>query len=124
MADLGGCGADFGGTERARLREDVDILNPFGAGEAYAWHRRYMTTRANAYGALARDRIGAGATQTTADYLDAMAKRSQLEAAYRESIQGVDDALTIVTLAPPHRFEDQESMARSYTLEGRPPHQS
>lgn len=112
-------GAELVDIELEPLREYVDILKPIMAGEAYAWHRRYMTT--NAYGALARDRINAGATQTTADYLDAMEKRSQMEAAYRQSMQGVEAALTIVTLAPPPRFDDAEAMARSYSLEGRPP---
>jgi len=116
-----GLGAELVDIQLEPLREYVDILKPIMAGEAYAWHRRTMATNANAYGALARDRISAGASQTTADYLDAMEKRSRLEAAYRQSIEGVAAALTIVTLAPAARFDDPEAMARSYSLEGRPP---
>lgn len=116
-----GLGAELIEIELAPLREYVDILKPIMAGEAWAYHRRYMASGANAYGALARDRIGAGETQTTADYLEAMEKRRELEVAYRQTMKDVEAALTIVTLNPPPRFDDAEGMARSYSLEGRPP---
>lgn len=114
-------GADLVDIELEPLPNYVACLKPIMAGEAYALHRRILATSANAYGALARDRITAGASQTTAEYLDALDVRRKLEAAYRQSMQGVAAALTIVTLAPPPRFDDAEGLARSFSLEGRPP---
>ncbi len=114
-------GAELNDIELEPLPEYAACLKSIMAGEAYALHRRTMAMNANAYGALARDRIDAGSTQTTAEYLEAMETRRRLEAAFRVSMQGMAAALTIVTLAPPPRFDDADGLARSFSLEGRPP---
>ncbi len=114
-------GAELVDIELAPLPEYVACLRPIMASEAYAWHRKHLESNGNAYGALARDRIGAGAKLNPADYLDAMEARKRLQAAFGEAMRGVEAALTIVTLAPPPRFDDTDGLARSFSLEGRPP---
>lgn len=114
-------GAELIDIELAPLSDYAACMKEIMAGEAYAWHRQTITANGNAYGELARERIGAGARQTTADYLDAIATRERLQAAFAESMREVEAALTVVTLAPPPRFDDSDGMRRSYGLEGRPP---
>lgn len=114
-------GAELVDIELAPLAEYGACLKEIMTGEAFAWHRATLAANGNAYGELARERIGAGAKQTTASYLDAMAARQRLEAAFADAMAGVEAALTVVTLAPPPRFDDAEGLKRSFGLEGRPP---
>lgn len=121
LAVYRGLGAELVDIELAPLADYAACMKDIMAGEAYAWHRATMEANGNAYGELARERIGAGAKQTTADYLEAMATRERLQAAFLDSMRDVEAALTIVSLAPPPRFDDADGMRRSYGLEGRPP---
>jgi len=121
LAELRRQGAELVDIELAPLMEYANCLKQVMAGEAYAWHKRFIDARPEDYGALGRERILAGKGQTTADYLAAMATRQQLERAYLDSMKDVAAAVTIVALNPPPRFDDHAGMKAAFGLEGRPP---
>jgi len=114
-------GAELVEIELAPLKDYVACLMPIMAAEAYQYHRANLEAGSNAYGALARERIMAGAKLIGADYLDAAEERRRLAAQFRQAMAGVAAALAIVTLQPPPRLDDAEGLRRSFGLEGRPP---
>ena len=68
------------------------------ASEAYALHEKWLKTRWNEYGELFRDRVTLGGLISSADYMEAVRRRRELQQAVAAAMKDVDILLT--TAAP------------------------
>jgi aspartyl-tRNA(Asn)/glutamyl-tRNA(Gln) amidotransferase subunit A len=68
------------------------------ASEAYALHEKWLKTRWNEYGELFRDRVTLGGLISSADYVEALRRRRELQQAVAAAMKDVDILLT--TAAP------------------------
>jgi aspartyl-tRNA(Asn)/glutamyl-tRNA(Gln) amidotransferase subunit A len=74
----------------------------FAAVEAYAWHRALLERRGATYDPHIRRRIERGARQSAADYLDLLAARARIIAAFDAATQDFDAVLLpTVPIVPP-----------------------
>jgi aspartyl-tRNA(Asn)/glutamyl-tRNA(Gln) amidotransferase subunit A len=74
----------------------------FSAAESYAWHRKFLATRAERYDARVRVRIMRGAEQSAADYIDLKSQRRRLIASVASTLDEFDAAImpTVPIVAP------------------------
>jgi len=81
----------------------------FAASEAYAWHRRLLTDAPSGYDQRIRVRIERGAGMTATDYLELVAARGRLIAAFDASTREFDAlAMPTVPIVPPRIAELDE----------------
>lgn len=80
----------------------VNAKGGFAASEAYAWHRRLLTTRGMGYDPRIRVRIALGEHVSAADYVDLVQARRRLVAAFDAETEGFDALLmpTVPIIAP------------------------
>ena len=57
----------------------INAKGGFAAAEAYAWHRELITRRGNVYDPLVAPRIRRGLEMSAADYIELLAKRTDLQ---------------------------------------------
>ncbi len=91
------------------------------AAEAYAVHERWLKTRAEDYGARARERLLAGASLAAADYLQAVRWRLALKRRTLAAFEGIDVAITASSMDPACRIDDVEKLALNYWRQARMP---
>jgi aspartyl-tRNA(Asn)/glutamyl-tRNA(Gln) amidotransferase subunit A len=89
--------------------------------EAFAVHRRWLAERPADYGELARQRILDGAAVSAADYIDAQRLRARLTRRTLDAFAGIDAALTVSSMDPACRLDDEEACARRYPRQARQP---
>ena len=72
------------------------------AGEAYAWHERYLDSRAEHYDPWVRNRIEGGRSFSAADYISTIQRRGECRAATEQRCVGLDAlVLPTVPIIPP-----------------------
>ncbi len=80
----------------------VNAKGGFAASEAYAWHRTLLASKGAAYDPRIRSRIERGAQMSAADYLDLVAARARLIAAFDARTSGFDAlVMPTVPIVPP-----------------------
>lgn len=81
--------------------------------EAYAWHKRYLETRAEFYDPWIRARFDAGKSQSAAEYIEVIHERKKLQDLVDERQSPFDAlALPTVQIIPP-TFEELEDFDHS-----------
>jgi aspartyl-tRNA(Asn)/glutamyl-tRNA(Gln) amidotransferase subunit A len=118
---LAALGAEVREVRLPSLHEYSACCRTIIASEAYAIHRRFLQERPGDYGALARQRILAGAGIAAADYIDALRTRTRLVTATETAMAGLDALMTVSSLDPPPRLDDAEENARVYPRQARQP---
>jgi aspartyl-tRNA(Asn)/glutamyl-tRNA(Gln) amidotransferase subunit A len=91
------------------------------AAEGYAVHERWLKERPQDYGARGRQRLLQGALLRAADYIQAQRRRSQLIRGLAEAMRGLDALVTVSSLDPAPRLDDDAELARRYERQARMP---
>jgi aspartyl-tRNA(Asn)/glutamyl-tRNA(Gln) amidotransferase subunit A len=91
------------------------------AAEAYAVHEQWLKERPQDYGARARERLLAGATLRAVDYLQAVRWRLQLRDQVAAVFADIDVAITVSSMDPACRIDDDEALAANYWRQARMP---
>jgi len=89
--------------------------------EAFAIHRRWLAERPGDYGDLARQRILDGAALSAADYIDAQRLRGRLIRRTLDAFLHIDAALTVSSMDPACRIDDEKECLRRYSRQARQP---
>jgi aspartyl-tRNA(Asn)/glutamyl-tRNA(Gln) amidotransferase subunit A len=90
----------------------VNAAGGFAAAEAYAWHRALLAEKGGEYDPRIRVRIERGARISAADYLDLVAARARLIAAFRQRSRAFDALLMpTVPIVPPRLDELEDERA-------------
>jgi aspartyl-tRNA(Asn)/glutamyl-tRNA(Gln) amidotransferase subunit A len=89
--------------------------------EAYSVHKEWLRTRSAEYGALARERLSAGAECSAADYIAAMRNAKVLAEKFQGLFRDVDVVLTACSMDPPCLLRDGEAIRRTYQRQARAP---
>ena len=113
----------------AEVREiEVDPLQVYGAcnrtiltGEAFAIHEKWLQERPEDYGDRARERLMAGAFVSAADYVNATRLRRKLVARFHAAMADLDVAITISSMEPACRIDDEGMVDRTYPRQARAP---
>jgi aspartyl-tRNA(Asn)/glutamyl-tRNA(Gln) amidotransferase subunit A len=91
------------------------------AAEAYAVHERWLKERPQDYGARGRERLLQGALLRASDYIQAQRRRTQLIRVLAEARHGVEALVTVSSLDPAPRLDDDAELARRYERQARMP---
>jgi aspartyl-tRNA(Asn)/glutamyl-tRNA(Gln) amidotransferase subunit A len=91
------------------------------AAEAYAVHERWLRTRPQDYGARGRERLLQGALLRAADYIQAQRRRAQLIRVLTEAMHELEVLVTVSSLDPAPRLDDDAELARRYERQARMP---
>jgi aspartyl-tRNA(Asn)/glutamyl-tRNA(Gln) amidotransferase subunit A len=118
---LRGLGAEVREIETAPLGEYVAINRTILTAEAFAIHERWMRERPQDYGALARERLMAGAFVRAADYVNATRIRRKLTDAFHALFADIDVALTSSSMDPACRIDDPAACEYTYGRQSRAP---
>ncbi len=118
LADLG---AKVGEVETAPLGEYIACNRIIMTVEAYAIHEKWLRERPQDYGALARERLMAGAFVRAADYVNATRLRRKLADAFHALFADIDVAVTASSLDPACRIDDPQAIERTYARHARAP---
>ena len=113
----------------AEIREiEIDPLPVYAAcnrtilsAEAYAIHEAWLQQRPQDYGARARERLLAGAFLSAADYINATRMRRKLVDRFHAAIKDLDAAVTISSMEPACRIDDDAMVDRTYPRQARAP---
>jgi len=117
--------ADLG----AQVREiDTAALGDYAAcnrtiltSEAFAIHEKWMRERPQDYGALARERLMAGAFVRAADYVNATRIRRKMADAFHALFADMDVAVTASSMDPACRIDDPQAIEHTYARQARAP---
>jgi aspartyl-tRNA(Asn)/glutamyl-tRNA(Gln) amidotransferase subunit A len=90
-------------------------------GEAFAIHEKWIRERPQDYGALARERLMAGAFVRAADYVNATRLRRKLADAFQALFADIDIALTASSMDPACRIDDPQAIEHTYARQARAP---
>ena len=115
--------------EGAAVRDvTLPSLNEFAAvnrvilcSEAWSIHARWLRSRPEDYGQLARRRLMPGAFMTAGDYVGAQRRRLQMIAAVEDALRDVDVLLCASSMDPASRIEDADETQRTYPRQARTP---
>jgi aspartyl-tRNA(Asn)/glutamyl-tRNA(Gln) amidotransferase subunit A len=103
----------------AAFERALSILSAAGAAsEAYAWHRSLLAARGGAYDPRIRVRIGRGESMSASDYIDLVAARARLIAAFDRATASYDCVImpTVPIIAPPIGTMDDERRYNSVNM--------
>lgn len=114
-------GAEVREIETAPLGEYAACNRIIMLGEAFAIHERWMRERPEDYGALARERLMAGAFVRAADYVNATRLRRKLADAFHALFTDIDVAVTASAMDPPCRIDDPKAIEYTYARQARAP---
>ena len=89
--------------------------------EAWAIHERWLTERPGDYGALGRERLGAGAGLTAADYIRALRERERCFRRMSDTLSGLDALVCASSMEPACAIEDEAEVLRTYSRQARLP---
>jgi aspartyl-tRNA(Asn)/glutamyl-tRNA(Gln) amidotransferase subunit A len=118
LADLG---AEVREIETAPLGEWTACNRTILTSEAFAIHEKWMRERPQDYGALARERLMAGAFVRAADYVNATRLRRKLADAFHALFSGIDVAVTASSMDPACRIDDPKAVEYTYARQARAP---
>ena len=112
-------GANVREIETAPLSEFLAVNRTIMTSEAFAIHEKWMRERPQDYGALARERIMAGAFTRAADYVNATRLRRKMTDAFHALFSDIDIAVTASSMDPPCRIDDQKTVEFTYARQAR-----
>ena len=118
LAELG---AKVREVETAPLAEYAAVNRTIMTSEAFAIHERWMRERPQDYGALARERIMAGAFVRAADYVNATRLRRKMTNAFHALFADVDVMVTSSSMDPACRIDDPKAVEHTYARQSRAP---
>ena len=118
LAELG---ASVRELEIAPLAEWLAVNRTILASEAYAIHERWLRERPQDYGALARERLMAGAFVRAADYVNATRLRRRMTDAFHALFDDIDVAITSSSMDPACRIDDPKAVEYTYARQSRAP---
>jgi aspartyl-tRNA(Asn)/glutamyl-tRNA(Gln) amidotransferase subunit A len=118
LADLG---AEVREIRTAPLGEYLACNRTILTSEAFAMHEKWMRERPQDYGALARERIMAGAFVRAADYVNATRLRRKLADAFHALLSDIDVAVTASSMDPACRIDDPQAVEYTYARQARAP---
>jgi aspartyl-tRNA(Asn)/glutamyl-tRNA(Gln) amidotransferase subunit A len=121
LGKLAGLGAEVREISTAPLGEYLAVNRTILTSEAYAAHERWMRERPQDYGALARERIMAGAFVRAADYVNAVRLRRKMADAFHALFSEIDLAVTASSMDPPCRIDDPQAVEYTYARQARAP---
>ena len=121
LTTLRDLGAELREVETATLDEYAACNRIILTSEAFAMHEQWMRERPQDYGALARERIMAGAFVRAADYINATRWRRKLTAQFHGLFDIVDVVVTASSLDPACRIDDAAAVERTYPRQARSP---
>jgi len=118
---LGELGAQVREIETAPLGEYAAVNRTILTSEGFAIHERWMRERPQDYGALARERLMAGAFVRAADYVNATRLRRKMTDAFHALFADVDIAITSSSMDPASRIDDPDACEYTYARQSRAP---
>ncbi len=119
VAKLAELGAKVRELQAAPLGEYLACNRTILTSEAFALHEKWMRERPQDYGALARERIMAGAFVRAADYVNATRLRRKMADAFHASLAEIDVAVTASSMDPPCRIDDPKAVEHTYGRQAR-----
>jgi len=113
----------------ATVREiEIDTLQTYAAcnriilnGEAYAIHEKWLKERPEDYGDRTRERLLAGAFLSATDFINATRLRRILTDRFHAAIADLDVAITVSSMEPACRIDDDDMVDRTYGRQARAP---
>ena len=105
----------------APLNEYLACNRTILTSEAFAVHEKWMRERPQDYGALARERLMAGAFVRAADYINATRLRRKMTDAFHKLFAGVDVIITASSMDPACRIDDEKAVDYTYGRQARAP---
>jgi aspartyl-tRNA(Asn)/glutamyl-tRNA(Gln) amidotransferase subunit A len=118
---LGELGAQVREIETAPLSEYLAVNRTILTSEAFAIHEKWMRERPQDYGALARERLMAGAFVRAADYVNATRLRRKMTDAFHALFADIDVAITSSSMDPACRIDDPKAVEYTYARQSRAP---
>lgn len=107
---------------------EIDTLQTYAAcnrlilnSEAYAIHETWLKERPEDYGDRTRERLLAGAFISASDYVNATRLRRILADRFHAAIAGLDVAITVSSMEPACRIDDDAMVDRTYGRQARAP---
>lgn len=107
---------------------EIDTLQTYAAcnrlilnSEAYAIHEKWLKERPEDYGDRTRERLLAGAFISASDYVNATRLRRILADRFHAAIAGLDVAITVSSMEPACRIDDDAMVDRTYGRQARAP---
>jgi aspartyl-tRNA(Asn)/glutamyl-tRNA(Gln) amidotransferase subunit A len=114
-------GAQVREIETFPLVEFLAVNRTIMTSEAFAIHEKWMRERPEDYGALARERIMAGAFTRAADYVNATRLRRRMTDRFHALFDDLDVAITASSMDPPCRIDDPKAVEFTYARQARAP---
>ncbi len=118
LAELGAVVSEV---STAPLNEYLACNRTLLTSEAFAVHEKWLRERPQDYGALARERIMAGAFVRAADYVNATRLRRKLTDAFHALCGTVDVIITASSMDPACRIDDEKAVDYTYGRQARAP---
>src|SRR5262245_66664454 len=100
VAKLADLGAEVREIHTAPLGDYLACNRTLLTSEAFAMHEKWMRERPQDYGALARERIMAGAFVRAADYVNATRLRRKMADGFHASLAEIDVAVAASPMDP------------------------
>jgi aspartyl-tRNA(Asn)/glutamyl-tRNA(Gln) amidotransferase subunit A len=121
VKQLAALGAGVREVSTAPLGEYLAVNRTILTSEAYAAHEKWMRERPQDYGALARERIMAGAFVRAADYVNATRLRRRMADAFHALFSEIDVVVTASSMDLPCRIDDPQAVEYTYARQARAP---
>ena len=118
---LGELGASVREIATAPLGDYAAVNRTILTSEAFAIHEQWMRERAQDYGALARERLMAGAFVRAADYVNATRLRRKMTDAFHALFADLDVVITSSSMDPACRTDDPAACEYTYQRQSRAP---
>ena len=118
---LAALGAQVREVSTAPLNEYLACNRTILTSEAFAVHEQWMRERPQDYGALARERLMAGAFVRAADYVNATRLRRKMTDAFHALFREVDVIITASSMDPACRIDDPKAIEYTYGRQARAP---
>ena len=114
-------GAEVREIDVGPLQEYATVNRVILMSEAYAVHEKWLQERPQDYGALARERLLAGAFYRAVDYIQALRRRAVLVKRFNDALADLDVAITASSMDPACAIENPEEFERTYPRQARAP---
>lgn len=118
---LSNLGAQVREINTAALGDYATCNRTILTSEAFAIHEKWMRERPQDYGALARERLMAGAFVRAADYVNATRIRRKMADAFHALFADMDVAVTASSMDPACRIDDPQAIEHTYARQARAP---
>ena len=121
VRQLAELGAEVREVETVPLGDFLACNRTLLTSEAFAIHEKWMRERPGDYGALARERLMAGAFVRAADYINAGRLRRKMTDAFHALFRDIDVVVTASSMDPACRIDDPQAIEYTYGRQARAP---